>query len=191
MSWQTVQYWWQSLYQDGLYELVRSYQHIPLQTQRRFIHPSQRNSAGNSSFQNGPWHTKCIYVQEAGRGGWENMLSNAILHYGRNDIAANSHATDEVKWYCENMNECRRALLMLMRQLTDEAVDLPSYRHLCCDICACVCMCQDCYQDVKTLTVDNDTYILSVSGTSNASSAPESIQRILKEQLMVYQTHLS
>lgn len=68
-----------------------------------------------------------MYVQETGRGGRDDVLSNAILYYNKRDIAATSHATEEVKRYCENMSECHRALLM--RQFTDEALDLPLHRH--------------------------------------------------------------
>ena len=138
----------------------------------------------------GPPEDLELYVQETGRGGRDNMPSNTILYYGKRDIAGNSHATDEVKRYCENMSECRRSLLM--RQFTDEALDLPRYGHLCCDICASVCMCQDCDPDVKSPTDDSDTDISPVpSIIKEASNAPESIQTSLKEQLVVYRTNLA
>ena len=36
-----------------------------------------------------------------------------------------------------------------MKQFTDEALDLPCYPHLCCDVCASVCMCEDSNPDVS------------------------------------------
>ena len=75
----------------------------------------------------GPPEDLKMYVQETGRGG-RDVLSNAILYHSKRDIAANSHASEEVKRYCENMSECHLALLM--RQFTDGALDLPLHRHL-------------------------------------------------------------
>ena len=143
----------------------------------------------------GPPEDLEMYVQETGRGGRDNVLSNAILYYNKRDIAANSHATEEVKRYCENMSECRRALLM--RQFTDEALDLPLHRHLCCDICACVCLCEDCDLNVNSPADVSNTCVPqpvpSTNGNSNAgaSNAPEMIQATLKEQLTLYRKQLS
>ena len=52
------------------------------------------------------------YVQETGRGGCDNVLSHAILYYNRREIAVSSHASDEVRRYCEIMSKCRCALLI-------------------------------------------------------------------------------
>lgn len=139
----------------------------------------------------GPPEDLEMYVQETGRGGRDNMLSHAILYYNRRDIAANSHASDEIKRYCENMSECRRALLM--RQFTDEALDLPPCRHLCCDICACIFMCEDCDLDTNSPAdsyVNHVSPLHSVEQTSRAG-VPETIQTTLKEQLEDYRTQLS
>lgn len=108
----------------------------------------------------GPPEDLKMYVQETGHGGRDNVLSNAILYYNKRDIAANSHATEEVKRYCENMSECRRALLI--RQFTDEALDLPLHRHLCCDVCASVCLCED----VNCLNLHCEDNILEYGVTS-------------------------
>ena len=138
----------------------------------------------------GPPEDLEMYVQETGRGGRDNMLSNAILYYNKRDIAANSHASEEVKRYCENMSECRHALLM--RQFTDEALDLPLHRHLCCDVCASVCPCEDCDFNVNSPgSADSSTYAPPVPSNTGASNAPETIQATLREQLTTYRKQLS
>jgi len=75
----------------------------------------------------GPPEDLELYVQECGHGGRDNKLSTATLYYSKKDIAMNSHSTEAMRRYCENMSECRRALLM--KHFT-EALDLPH--------CACV-----------------------------------------------------
>ena len=72
-----------------------------------------------------------LYVQESGRGGRDKLLT-ATLYYGKKDIATTSHSIEGIKRYCENMSECRCTLLM--RQFTEEAIDLPCYSHTCCDV---------------------------------------------------------
>ena len=131
-----------------------------------------------------------MYVQETGHGG---VLSNAIL-YNNKDIIANSHATKEIEQYCENTSECHHTLIM--RQFMDEALDLPLHHHLCCDICACICLRDECDLNVNGLADDSNTctpHIPSSNEDSNAGLAnvPETIQAILKEQLTAYQKRLS
>ena len=138
----------------------------------------------------GPPEDLEMYVQETGRGGRDNVLSNVILYYNKSD----SHATEEVKRYCENMSECCRALLM--RQFTDEALDLPLHCHLCCDICACIYLCDECDLNVNSPADDSNTCTPSVPSTNEdsnagASSAPETVQATLKEQLTAYRKRLS
>lgn len=142
----------------------------------------------------GPPEDLEMYVQETGRGGRDNILSDAILYYNKRDIAAHSHVTEGVKRYCENMSECRRALLM--RQFTDEALDLPLHRHLCCDVCASVCFCEDCDFSVNSPGDDSisctfTSPVLSIDQDSTARDASETIQAILKEQLLSYRKQLS
>lgn len=144
----------------------------------------------------GPPEDLETYVQETGRGGRDNMLSHAILYYNKRDIAANSHVSDEVRRYCENMSECRRALLM--RKFTDEALDLPLHRHLCCDVCACICMCENCDFKTNSPTDNSDTCaspqaIPSFKENFDASTCtvPKTIQETLKDQLLAYRMQLS
>ena len=114
-----------------------------------------------------------MYIQETGHG-CDNMLSNAILYYNKRDIAANSHASEEVKRY------------------RDEALDLPLHRHLCCDVCASVCPCEDCDFNVNSPgSADNSTYAPPVPSNTGASNAPETIQATLREQLTTYRKQLS
>ena len=92
------------------------------------------------------------------------------------------------------MSECCHALLM--QQFTDEALDLPQHRHLCCDVCASVCLCEDCNFSVNSPADDSSactctSSILSVNQDSNARDAPEAIQATLKEQLLSYRKQLS
>ena len=80
----------------------------------------------------GPPEDLELYVRRGGK------QSTATLFYGKHDLAKTGHTTDEMKRYCENMSECRR--VKLMRQFTDEALDLPDRAHLCCDIIMCFCV---------------------------------------------------
>ena len=130
------------------------------------------------------------YVQETSRGGHDNMLSHAILYYNRRDIAANSHASDEVRRYCENMSECRRALLM--RQFTDEALDLPLHGHLCCDVCASICTCEGCDFNTNSDMCASPQPVPFVENShASACTVPKTIQETLKEQLVAYRMQLS
>ena len=130
-----------------------------------------------------------MYVQETGRGGRDNVLSNAILYYNKQDIAANSHVTMWPKRSSDTVkaSECRA----LLRQFTDEALDLPLHRHLCCDVCASVCLCEDCNFSVNSPADDSNACtctspVLSINQDSNAGDAPETIQATLEEQLLSY-----
>ena len=80
----------------------------------------------------GPPEDLEMYVQETGCGDCDNMLMQSSTTI--RDITANIHASEEVKRYCENMSRCRAF------QFTDEALDLPLHCHLCCDVCASVCL---------------------------------------------------
>ena len=53
-----------------------------------------------------------LYVQETGRGGRDNLPSNALLYYGKRDLSQCGHRTESMKRYCENVSECQRKLLM-------------------------------------------------------------------------------
>ena len=130
----------------------------------------------------GPPEDLELYVQESGRGGRDTKLSTATLYYGKKDIAATGHSTEGIQRYCENMSECRRVLLM--RQFTEEALDLPCYAHLCCDICASVCMCDDCNTDVNCYPLLN--FSAQESSSVVAVHVPESVQVTVKEQLAAY-----
>lgn len=66
----------------------------------------------------GPPEDLELYVQETGRGGCDNLPSNALLYYGKRDLSQCGHCTDGMKRYCENNSECRRKVLM--KQFTDK-----------------------------------------------------------------------
>ena len=82
-----------------------------------------------------------------------------------------------------------------MRQFTEEALDLPCYAHLCCDICASVCMCDDCNTDVNCYSQLQDSGPLLNFSAQESSSVvavhvPESVQVTVKEQLAAYRMNL-
>ena len=141
----------------------------------------------------GPPEDLEAYVLETGCGGCDNVLSHAILYYNRRDIAASCHASDEVRRYCENMNECCRALLM--RQFTDEALDLPLHHHLYCDVCACMCnsVCVKTVTSTPTATVLHHLKLFLLLRRIfmlvhvYTCTVPETIQETWKEQLVAYQ----
>jgi len=143
----------------------------------------------------GPPEDLELYVQECGRGGRDNKLSTATLYYSKKDIAMNSHSTEAMRRYCENMSECRRALLM--RHFTEEALDLPHCAHLCCDVCASICMCEDCNPDVSLHDHLRDSVPFlslcehSAQEHSKTAAASKSLQVTLKEQLTVYRDFVS
>ena len=109
----------------------------------------------------------------------------------RTSLYRASHATEAMKRYCENMSECRWVLLM--RQFTDEALDLPCYPHLCCDVCASVCMCEDCNPDVSFHDQLSESVPFPSScelSTQDSVTPPKFVQVRLKEQLAEYRESL-
>ena len=88
------------------------------------------------------------------------------------------------------MSECRR--LLLMRQFTEEPLDIPDCLHLCCDICASLCMCDNCNVEV----VQTEQFIPTCSShhesAHTAVKVPsESIKLSLKQQLKELRQKLS
>lgn len=142
----------------------------------------------------GPPEDLELYVQETGRGGRDNLPSSATLYYGKRDISHCGHCTESMKRYCENMSKCRRKLLM--SQFTEEEVELPCYTHLCCDVCTCICMCNDCNPDVLSeysqpgtpFSRAHDNH--EISNLKSSMITPKSVQITLKEEMSHYRTHL-
>lgn len=90
----------------------------------------------------GPPNDIELYVQEAGRGGRDGKPVTCTLYYSVWDITRNSHVEEAIKLYCENSTVCRR--VQLMGEFCDQDIRTPMYPHLCCDICASLCMCESC-----------------------------------------------
>lgn len=104
-----------------------------------------------------------LYVQETGRGGRDSKKAVCILFYSKKDIAPNGHVHEAMRKYCANSDECRRALLM--KQFTDDDVALPTYPHLCCDVCHTICMCKDCTDLTHEITLCTEVCSVQVVGS--------------------------
>ena len=120
------------------------------------------------------------YVQETGRGGCDGAKTKCILYFSPKDLGAKHHITDGMKAYCENTVECRQVLLM--RQFTKEIVTTSIYLHLCCDVCATVCICANC----QTFSDSTDLSRAQVPSQTPTHSANPIIQAQIKKQLLSY-----
>ncbi len=90
----------------------------------------------------GPPSDSEMYVQETGRAGRDGGPAVATLYYNQLDLKT-SRTNEAIRIYCQNTTQCRR--LLLMSQFDDTAsIEPPSRLHLCCDICAHKCLCEDC-----------------------------------------------
>ena len=98
----------------------------------------------------GPAEDLELYVQETGRGGRDGAPTRVTLFYSSKDLSGAGHTTEAIRKYCTNTQECRRKVLMC--QFTDDEVASPPCFHQCCDVCAMVCMCNECN------TMDDTTF---------------------------------
>lgn len=130
----------------------------------------------------GPPEDLELYVQETGRGGRDKEFTTAVMYYSKRDISTSGHSTEQIRRYCENMSECRR--MMLMQQFSDDIIDTPRFPHLCCDVCACICVCEEC----NNLTSD----VLPQLSETTQDSVPASkvIQKAVTGKLVAYREKL-
>ncbi|KAL5489364.1 hypothetical protein EMCRGX_G018451 [Ephydatia muelleri] len=77
------------------------------------------------------------YMQECGRAGRNGQFSDALLYVKCSDL---KKVSKEMKEYCLNKSECRRALLCSYFDCDRLSVTGCS----CCDICARSCACSNC-----------------------------------------------
>jgi len=77
---------------------------------------------------------------ETGRAGRDGSQSEAILYYGK---GANGKICSQVKHYGENKSACRRTLLF-KNFLFSDADKQSIVACRCCDLCAPLCVCNDC-----------------------------------------------
>ena len=107
----------------------------------------------------GPPNDIECYVQETGRGGRDGKGTSAYLYYNRRDISQSGHLEESMHAYCLNSTHCRRQLLMAPFN-ERKIVASPVPMHLCCYVCAKLCVCNSC-------TVDEDFNNMSKEDVEN------------------------
>ena len=78
------------------------------------------------------------YVQETGRAGRDGLQSKAIQLCGKPE----RFVGQEMKQYGENKTECRQKTLF--QDFFCYADDNVQPWCVCCDVCACLCLCDKC-----------------------------------------------
>lgn len=68
-------------------------------------------------------------------------------------------------------------------QFSDSAIDFPDFGHLCCDVCACVCICED--------LPNEDFQFGDIELNTKIAVAPKHIQKSLTEKLLVHRKVIS
>lgn len=97
----------------------------------------------------GPPEDLEFYVQETGCGGRDGAPTRVTLFYKKADLSASSHITEPMCKYCTNLQDCRRKVLI--SEFTEDELQLPSYLHLCCDVCVKLCKCEECNKEEFSL----------------------------------------
>ena len=91
----------------------------------------------------GPPCSVKAYFQETGRAGRDGKPANAILHFNNRDIAKNrAGMQDDMRIFCRSTDTCLRGLLLKSLDYNQTTPVEPL--HLCCNICAKQCQCQQC-----------------------------------------------
>ena len=89
------------------------------------------------------WRPSCDlegYIQETGRGGRNGDLCLATILFGKGD---QQHTAKPMMEYCRNKEGCRRQ--ELFKDFDNaETLSEPKSKCMCCDICACSCVCGHC-----------------------------------------------
>jgi len=83
------------------------------------------------------------YVQESGRCGRGGMDSKALLYFSRSDFSGYHPPSEMMKMYCFNSTKCRREFLMSEFD-NSGTFTKPLPVHKRCDVCSCLCQCDDC-----------------------------------------------
>lgn len=81
---------------------------------------------------------------------------------------------------CEKFSACS-SRVQLMGQFCDQDIRTPTYLHLCCDICASLCMCENC----ASLTQEHPEQHTTESKPLNLA-----IKKKLKEQLLLHKQRM-
>ena len=131
----------------------------------------------------GPPEDLELYVQETGRGGRDGAPTTVTLFYKKADLSGAAHITEVMRKYCTNTKDCRRQVLM--RQFTEDEIEVPSCHHKCCDVCAIVCMCDEC----NTLNTSPCALKLQPSAPTSLL-LPPNIRQELRTKLQSYRMHL-
>ena len=83
------------------------------------------------------------YLQETGRAGRDGNYSIAVLYYSKSDFT--SAKDSSMRKYCENVDQCRRMLLLREFDCNDTGTSHASMCSCqCCDICELSCSCDMC-----------------------------------------------
>lgn len=99
----------------------------------------------------GPARNIESYVQESGRSGRDGLEAIADLYFASTDFSGFFSASDDMKKYCNNTNQCRRQLFMEHFDTFGNVIK-PIKVHNCCGICAQNCECEDCIFKAALIT---------------------------------------
>ena len=115
------------------------------------------------------------YFQESGRGGRDGSQVDAIIiTYPR--CLASKNITKSMKYYCKNNVQCRRQILLAEFEVSFSLRIEPL--HLCCDICAKYCRCNN-----TTCGFSTFPFIIMEEHIESTSKSSFVIPEIIKQKL--------
>ena len=110
------------------------------------------------------------------------MVHQQVRHCTMVDLSGSGHVSHVMRNYCTNTHECRRKFLM--REFSEDDVALPAYLHQCCDLCATVCMCENCS------AMDASEVRAQVNTHETLPSIPLNVHKELYAKLTNYRKYL-